>query len=385
VRAFQDGYWVVYGHKDTAGNGLGWGAVSGDGRLAIPCSFAFLESFNEGMAPASDDGHLLGYIHPNGRYAILPQFEDARAFSDGKAAVRMGDAWGYIRPNGRLHILPQFAQAGDFCQAHFAPVKLKSGEWGIIGTEGQYLARPQFDNAAEAYHNTLLFRYRGKWGGARATGTVCINPEFDQLGARLSDYTLVYAAGQAHSAVASVVLAGVAEGQWGSLKAGQPLGEVLGAIRQPDDLANAQVERTALYAAQVDTLRPFSLLVSSELQFTAPPVINRPKFEGALENGAFVRKFVGYERGWNYSARLRAASKWIDCSATPHLADSLAHRIGLMLQANHGARLVQSEEGAQLYQTPRMRFWVLRAGHRVGIRIEFADLDEAEPTQGLRS
>jgi hypothetical protein len=41
-----------------------------------------------------------GYIDPKGRYVIAPQYRDARPFSEGMAAVRIGDEktaqWGYI-------------------------------------------------------------------------------------------------------------------------------------------------------------------------------------------------------------------------------------------------------------------------------------------------
>ena len=32
-------------------------------------------------------------------YAIIPQFDDAEFFSEGLAAVKIGDRWGYINQN----------------------------------------------------------------------------------------------------------------------------------------------------------------------------------------------------------------------------------------------------------------------------------------------
>ena len=37
-----------------------------------------------------------GFIDKTGHYVINPQFDGASSFSDGLAAVRIGDKWGYI-------------------------------------------------------------------------------------------------------------------------------------------------------------------------------------------------------------------------------------------------------------------------------------------------
>src|ERR1035437_8425370 len=53
-----------------------------------------------------------------GRMVISPQFESVGSFSDGLAAVLVGEGdrgkWGFIDKSGRMVIAPQFAKVGQF-------------------------------------------------------------------------------------------------------------------------------------------------------------------------------------------------------------------------------------------------------------------------------
>jgi len=57
--------------------------------------FNYVGSFSEGLATAKKDG-LYGYIDTNGNWIYSPQFEDAKPFSENKAAVCLDGKWGYI-------------------------------------------------------------------------------------------------------------------------------------------------------------------------------------------------------------------------------------------------------------------------------------------------
>ena len=45
-------------------------------------------------------GTTWGYIDASGAVAVAPRFDDAQAFSEGRAGVRVGAQWGYIDPSG---------------------------------------------------------------------------------------------------------------------------------------------------------------------------------------------------------------------------------------------------------------------------------------------
>jgi len=65
-----------------------------------------------------------------GKLVISPQFNQAYPFSQGLAAVKIGDKWGYIDKTGKFVIQPQFNYAQSFSEG-LAAVKI-GGKWGYI-------------------------------------------------------------------------------------------------------------------------------------------------------------------------------------------------------------------------------------------------------------
>jgi len=78
-----------------------------------------------------------GYIDRTGKVIIRPQFEDAYYFSEGLAAVKLGDKLGYIDKTGRFVIKPQFNHAWDFSEG-LARVTI-GGKDGYINKTGKYI------------------------------------------------------------------------------------------------------------------------------------------------------------------------------------------------------------------------------------------------------
>jgi len=89
-----------------------------------------------------------------GTIAIEPQFDDALAFSQGLAAVRVGSAdtgkWGYIDTQGRWVIEPQFAYASYFSEglAAVAVDDYFEGKLGYIDRAGKWVIPPRFEYAS---------------------------------------------------------------------------------------------------------------------------------------------------------------------------------------------------------------------------------------------
>jgi hypothetical protein len=55
-----------------------------------------------------------GYIDKTGQLTIPARFEQARAFSEGLAAVKLGDCWGFIDHTGKQVIAPTYDRVTDF-------------------------------------------------------------------------------------------------------------------------------------------------------------------------------------------------------------------------------------------------------------------------------
>lgn len=67
-----------------------------------------LDGFSEGLAPVMKGGKW-GYIDIEGKYVIAPRFNYAKSFSEGLAAVNIGEGkWGYIDHSGKFVIPPKF-------------------------------------------------------------------------------------------------------------------------------------------------------------------------------------------------------------------------------------------------------------------------------------
>ena len=86
-----------------------------------------------------------GYLNTKGEWAIKPQFDDLRDFSEGLAAVNlgakcgMGGKWGYIDKEGRVAIPMKFLFAGKFHNGH-ACVAEKRGEDEVIDRSGNIIS-----------------------------------------------------------------------------------------------------------------------------------------------------------------------------------------------------------------------------------------------------
>ena len=95
-------------------------------------------------------GELYGYIDRDGNQVVPPFFEDARAFSEGVAAVKLNGRWGYIFPDGStavpIRYICERGMAGPFRNG-LARVAL-DGRWGHINRDGKFVTE-RFDMAYE--------------------------------------------------------------------------------------------------------------------------------------------------------------------------------------------------------------------------------------------
>lgn len=80
------------------------------------------------------DSGLWGYINGKGDVVIDCRFCAANDFSEGFAAVRIGDKWGFADNYGKMVTAFRFDAVRDFHES-YAAVSQK-GKWGFIDSEG---------------------------------------------------------------------------------------------------------------------------------------------------------------------------------------------------------------------------------------------------------
>ncbi len=153
-----------------------------------------------------------GYVDKSGKMVVTPQFDAASAFNMERAAVRIGDAktgkWGYIDRSGKIIIDRQFDRADDFSEG-LAAIKIgdgNAGKWGYIDKSGKMAVDPQFAYAA-LFKDSIARVCVGdistcKWAYINQEGKIVIKPQFD----RADDFS---------DGLAAVSIGHYKSGKWG--------------------------------------------------------------------------------------------------------------------------------------------------------------------------
>ncbi len=163
------------------------------------------------MHPISRSLTRYGYLDTTGRTLIQAQFKDARAFSNGFAAVEVDGKWGYIDRDGQMAIQPQFEKAKPFRNDR-ALVEVSPDNWRYIDRTGKvaidihvkwsiYAAdfseglaaiyvedRERFEcladvnqNVREEYNDSNSYvsrQFCGRWGYIDTAGHFAVKPHF---------------------------------------------------------------------------------------------------------------------------------------------------------------------------------------------------------------
>lgn len=154
---FRDGLAAVY-YNDR------YGFIDKSGKIIVDLKYDQAGNFSEGLAKfgVRDPGKKAtgfyggsldklvfsgkwGYIDKSGNIVIAAQFEEARDFAEGLAAVKTGSLWGYIDQKGKLGIEPRFDKADPFSEG-LAAVS-KGGKWGYVDKTGRMAIGFQYDDA----------------------------------------------------------------------------------------------------------------------------------------------------------------------------------------------------------------------------------------------
>lgn len=88
----------------------------------------------------------IGFVNNKGEWVIAPQFDKAKAFSNGLAPVLLNKKWGYINEKGEVVIDYQFKDAEVFSADGLAPVKEK--QWGFIDKTGTLVIPAEYQITA---------------------------------------------------------------------------------------------------------------------------------------------------------------------------------------------------------------------------------------------
>lgn len=109
----------------------------------------------------AEQNHLFGFIR-NGASVIAPQYDDARRFSEGLAAVKKNGKWGFIDSNAVLKIPYSHFEVGDFSEG-YAKVVDSQNVVNYINHTGTKILH-HFISEGRDFHNGLVaIRPLSKW------------------------------------------------------------------------------------------------------------------------------------------------------------------------------------------------------------------------------
>jgi hypothetical protein len=113
---------------------------------------------------------------------IIPQFDYACDFSEGKAVVEIDDKYGYIDNKGNLLVDFCFDLAHDFSKGLgsvnvggcFGKHGFSGGKWGYVDNKGNMVVAPIFDETRVFSEGTAPVKIDGKWGFMDVTGQMTL-------------------------------------------------------------------------------------------------------------------------------------------------------------------------------------------------------------------
>ena len=130
------------------GNDQKWGYADNSNKVIIKTQFDSAKNFNEGIAAICNKGKW-GFIDSAGNIIVQPEYDNVHDFHNGYAAVSLGAKFGFVDNTGKIVIKPQYLSDNDFLTDLFdfknesAFVKLGINKYRLIDKAGKALYNQQ--------------------------------------------------------------------------------------------------------------------------------------------------------------------------------------------------------------------------------------------------
>lgn len=190
-----------------------WGFINEDGKIVIEPQFEDAHFFSEGLCPVSNSENKWGYIKENGKLVINFQFDFATPFTNGKAKVKSKDfyglietsgnfiikpiyddvypdgdliafakdkKYGWLEVSGKTHINPQFDMIRLFNNNKRTSVQIDD-KWGIIDNNGNYIVKPQYDEAMQINDKIGYVKTNNKYRLIDSEGNFIDTTEYEEI------------------------------------------------------------------------------------------------------------------------------------------------------------------------------------------------------------
>jgi hypothetical protein len=128
------------------------------------------EAAGSGDPIPMDFGARWGFVNEAGDTVIHPEYDAARGFRNGLAAVCNVGKWGFIDGTGAFRVTPLYEECGDFAEG-LAAVKWY-GRWGYVDATGAFAVQPRFQQAGMFSDGWARVRLGARWGRISRNGEI---------------------------------------------------------------------------------------------------------------------------------------------------------------------------------------------------------------------
>ncbi len=177
----------IEGHPSLAAAknaGGQWGYLNTEGQWAIPPQWDAARDFTEDGLARVQKNELWGYVGTDLKIRIKPTWTEASPFQNGRAAVTLGNEMvGAIDTTGKLVVPARYRLIGNFARNGLARTATKDDRWGYINSQGNApFDLPQADVALDFddFHVAPV-SVNGKWGVIDANGRWVLKPSLNGL------------------------------------------------------------------------------------------------------------------------------------------------------------------------------------------------------------
>ena len=115
--------------------------------------------------PFKSPNGLYGYKDGEGKFRILPKYDDAKPFFKGYAAVSRDDKWGYVDTKGKEVVPLKYDEIEPFSEG-LARVRIGyyEAKYGLVDTTGKEVVPVKYDVVHHFYGGLAQVYLKGKYG-----------------------------------------------------------------------------------------------------------------------------------------------------------------------------------------------------------------------------
>ena len=161
-----------------------YGFINYEGKIIIPYNYEIARSFSEGLAAVCKNSKF-GYINKYGAIVIELQYDKALSFSEGLAGVALTtegrETWGFINKLGEMVISPKYRDVKPFMHS-VSLVEPRNDKKHYIDKLGNSIINVTYEELGDCKEGIIPFRQNKKWAFFNTMGKQLTSFSYDDEG-----------------------------------------------------------------------------------------------------------------------------------------------------------------------------------------------------------